>query len=144
MAGGVLSVVKPERPGPVPPFVVNDHGDLHVVDSLEDPRVETFDALDFEYFDAEGKRLRATVTGRKVSLRLDTDAKPEPERLFGLIQTYIQSVAKRRKSRDPDDMLLEQVREATTLKDSIIALGRFITANESRTIVGRLMNRKQP
>lgn len=106
--------------------------------------METFDALDFEYFDAEGKRLRPTVVERRVSLHLDTGAKPEPEQLLGLIQAYVEAVAKRRDFREADRVLLEEVQEAPMLRESVVALGRFIDANQSRRMLGRLTKRKRP
>jgi len=135
--------VNPTDSGPVPPFVVNDHGDLHVVESLEDPGVETFDAFEFEYFDAEGKRLRPTVVERRVSLHLDKDATPEAERLLGLIQAYVEAVIEQRDFREVDRVLLEEVQRAPTLREAIVALGRFIDANESRRMLGRLAKRKR-
>ena len=95
MAGRVFPLVIPPDPGPASPFVVNDQGDLHVVESLEDPGVESYDALDFEYFDTQGKKLTATVVKRRVSLHLDVDAQPEPERLLGLIHAYVEAVISR-------------------------------------------------
>jgi len=136
--------VNPTDPGPVPPFVVNDHGDLHVVESLENPGVETFDALEFEYFDAEGKKLRPTVVERRVSLHLDTDATPEPERLFGLIRAYVEAVIEQRDFREVDRLLLEEVQRAPMLREAIVALGSYIDANESRRMLGRLAQRKRP
>ena len=142
MAGRVFPLVTPPDPGPASPFVVNDHGDLHVVESLEDPGVESYDALDFEYFDAQGKKLTATVAKRRVSLHLDVDAKPEPERLLGLIHAYVEAVISRGDFREADRALLETVQQAPTLRESIVALGRFIDAKQSHRLLGRLTRRK--
>jgi hypothetical protein len=142
MAGWVLPLVTDT--GSEPPFVVNDHGDLHVVESLDDPGVESFDALDFEYFDAEGKKLSPTVVGYRVSLHLDTEADPEPERLADLIQAFVANVFARGDFREEDRVLLEQVEQASTLRDAVLALGTFIDARESRRAFGRLMRRKRP
>ena len=128
--------------GPEPPFVVNDHGDLHVIESLGDPGVESYDALEFEYFDAQGKRLVPTLAGRCVSLHQDTDAKAEPERLLELIHAYVEAVISRGRFREADRALLEAVQQAPTLRESIVALGCFIDANQSHRLLGRITRRK--
>lgn len=128
---------------PVSPFVVNDHGDLHVVDSLRSPGVEPFDASDFEYFDAEGKRLRAVVEARRVSLELDESAPPDPQRLRRLIEAYVEAVNTRGHVGESDRALFDEVREAPDLRSSILALGRLIDANESRGLLSRITRRRR-
>jgi hypothetical protein len=122
---------------PVPPFLISDHGDLHVVDSLEHPGVETYDALEFEYFDAEGRRLRPIVEEPIVYLELDPDSDPEPERLLELIHAYVHGVIQRG-VQDSDRVLLEETLTAPTLRESAIALKRFLDAKESRSLLGWL------
>ena len=140
MAGRVFPMVTDW--GPEPPFVVNDHGDLHVVESLQNPSVEIYDASDFEYFDAQGKKLAPTVAGRRVSLHLDMDARPEPERLLALIHAYAEAVIRRGDFREVDRSLVEAIQQAPTLRESIIALGHFIDANQSHGLLSRLARRK--
>ena len=126
-----------------PPFVVNDHGDLHVLDSSEHTGVEIYDAMHFEYFDAEGRKLRPIVEGYQVALELDADANPEPDRLRDLIQTYIEKAMRQRKTRPSDQELADAVLRCSNLPDSITALSRFIEARESRRLLGRIGTRKK-
>lgn len=115
-----------------------------MVESLDEPRVESFDAFDFEYFDAEGKRLRPTVADQRVSLTLDPEVSAEPEGLNTLVVAYVEAVIARGDFRQADRTLLDDVKRAGDLRDSVIALGRFIDQYESRGLRGWLTRRRRP
>lgn len=130
-------------PEPSPPIVVNDHGDLHIVDSIDNPGVESFDAMDFEYFDASGRKMRPLIDGYRVSLELDPSANPEPDHLRELIHAYVEEAMQRRDARPSDRGPAEDVLHSSDLADSIVTLRRFIEVRQSRGLLGRIASRKK-
>jgi hypothetical protein len=80
------------------PFVVSDGGDLMAFNRLEDveSQIEVYDVGAYEFFDASGQRLVATLDGYRVHLHAARGAAPEPERLEALLRSYFAGLAARR------------------------------------------------
>jgi hypothetical protein len=79
------------------PFVVSDGGDLMAFRRLKDveSQIEAYDAGGYEFFDANGQRLVATLDGHRVQLHLARSPAPEPERLEAMLRSYFAGLAAR-------------------------------------------------
>ena len=126
---------------PQPPFVGNEHGDLWVFDSLEDPGVESFDTRDCEYFDSEGQRLRPVVNGYRVNLQLDQSEEADPEEVIGIILDYVERIQQRGDSTPEELDLLGAITESQVLSNSIALLRQLIQSKESSRGLGRIARR---
>jgi hypothetical protein len=125
------------------PLVISDHGDLHVSDSLESHGVESFDASQFEYFDAEGRVLQPVINGYHVELILDPDVAPKPEHLRDLIQAYFDSVKRRTKDRSDYQLFVDEYEKCSSLKEAIDIVKRYNEYRDSRIFPRNVFNRRR-
>jgi len=72
----------------VPPFFVNDNGDLSSFESLErlGAFVEVYDLGALEFLDSQGRPLVSDAEGYRVIIHEDPDAVPDPDRLEQLLR----------------------------------------------------------
>lgn len=108
----------------VPPFVGNDHGDVWAFDELASHGVESFDAMQTDVFDSEGRILRPVVDGFSVQYEEAPGAVPQPDRLAALIRQFFHRLTKKR------DLPYEaQSESCASLADLVALLVRFRERN---------------
>jgi hypothetical protein len=85
------------------PFVATDGRDLMAFRRLKDveSQIEAYDAGRYEFFDANGQRLAATLDGHRVQLDLARKAAPEPDRLETMLRSYFAGLAAREQRFEP-------------------------------------------
>jgi hypothetical protein len=75
-----------------PPILIDERGDISLYVSSERAasHVEAIDVLngEYEFFDAAGRRLLATVDRNRVGLEIDPTRPPEPESLERRLRGY--------------------------------------------------------
>ena len=75
-----------------PPILIDEHGDISLYASIERAagHVEAIDVLngEYEFFDAGGRRLLATVDRDRVRLAIDPSKPAEPEVLESRLRAY--------------------------------------------------------
>jgi len=78
------------------PVFLNEHGDVAIFKSLEAmvAQVEAFDVEngEYEFFDAAGHRLAATVSGYDVTIALDPKGALEAERLEEILRLHFRGL----------------------------------------------------
>jgi hypothetical protein len=108
-----------------PPYFCNEGGDLSISDSLEEMagRVEATDVEHgvFEFMDAVGRPIEATLEGRRVVLRLLPDASPNPQRLEGLLRRFFSRLPKKLED-------YASRADAASSLEELVALRRHLTA----------------
>lgn len=83
---------------PAPPVFADDHGDLMIFESVDRmaSEIEVFDVGEFEFFDARGGSLRATIEGyRMATFGPVPDVPANPERLKDLLHGYFSRLPQR-------------------------------------------------
>lgn len=81
----------------VPPFFVSDGGDLSSFDTSERLAafVEIYDLRGLELLDSQGRPLRATVEGARMTIWEDPGGVVQPERLEQLLREYFRRLPAR-------------------------------------------------
>ena len=90
MGKGILTMARL-----VGPYVVVEGKDVTAFERLQDVEsaIEAVDVAGYEFFDATGRRLAASVEGYRVRLYADPKAAPEPERLETALRDYFAGMA---------------------------------------------------
>jgi len=118
------------------PVFADDHGDLSVFDSVEamDRQIEAIDVEndEYEFFDAEGRRLAADVDTRsgRIAFRIDNEHPADPGRLASLLRSYFQRL--------PPHLEAFRARaEVASSLESLVALRQEFARQPKPRLLGR-------
>jgi hypothetical protein len=118
------------------PVFADEHGDLSVFDSVDamDRQIEAIDVEndEYEFFDAEGRRLAAHVDTRsgRVTFRIDDEQPADPARLAARLRSYFQRL--------PPHLEAFRARaEAASSLESLVALRQELERQPKSRLLGR-------
>jgi hypothetical protein len=118
------------------PVFADEHGDLSIFDSVEamDRQIEAIDVEndEFEFFDAEGRRLAADVDTRsgRISFRIDDEHPADPRRLATLLRSSFQRL--------PPHLEAFRARaEAAGSLETLVALRQELERQRRARLLGR-------